>query len=97
MTIPKLLFELLETVTPSNAGLALVALGIAGCQSARSSVVNILADVRAACRRLVEPLRGWSQGELERHLARARDHFDLERREREWSREPRRDGSLLGG
>jgi hypothetical protein len=96
MTIPKLLFELLLTFNVTNPGLALVALGVAGCESIRSRVEQRMAAARLAWMRVVRRLHRSRRGELERSLALSLDHFEVERREREWNREYRHDGSLLG-
>jgi hypothetical protein len=96
MTIPKLLFEFLLTFNVTHPGLALMALGVAGRESVRASVLERIAIARLAWQRVVHGLHRASRGEHERSLARSLDHQEVERREREWNREYRRDGSLLG-
>ena len=96
MMFPKLIFEFLLTFNVTHPGLALVALGIAGCDSVWSSAEERIAVVRLAWRRVVQGLHRARLGELERSLARSLDHQEVERRERAWNREYRRDGSLLG-
>src|SRR5262245_41516684 len=96
MTIPKLLFEFLLTFNVSHPGGALVALGVAGCDSMWSRFEERIAIARMAWRRVVQGVHRASRGEHERSLAQSLDHEEVERREREWNREYRRDGSLVG-
>ena len=96
MTIPKLLFEFLLAFGVTHPGVALVALGVAGCDSVRSRAEEAIAIARVTWQRVVQEVHRASWGEHERSLAQSLDHQEVERREREWNREYRRDGSLLG-
>src|SRR5262252_9234986 len=95
MTIPKLLFEFLLTFSVTHPGVALVARGVAGCDSVRSRAEEVIAIARLTWQRVVQGVHRASRGEHERFLARSLDHEEVERCEREWNRKQRCDGSLL--
>jgi hypothetical protein len=68
-----------------------------------AAVGNVAASIRALCAKIrlvwhrltaVRKLR--QRGEYERLLASSADRFELERRERAWTRWQSGDGSLLG-
>jgi hypothetical protein len=96
MTIPRLLYELIDRFCLSNTGATLVALGLAGSESTGSKFMMCIGAVRRAWLRLMEPARRGERTEQERYLAASGDRFEVERRERAWNREQERDGSLLG-
>jgi len=54
------------------------------------------AHIHSAWQRLVAGYRSRQHGEHERYFAGAADRFELERRERAWTRGHYSDGSLLG-
>jgi hypothetical protein len=70
------------------------AIGIAGSCAAWARAKALATAARATRQRLMAALAGRS--EHERFLAGSVDHFDVERREREWDRWQSRNGSLLG-
>jgi hypothetical protein len=60
-------------------------------------IVALGADIRSAWRSLAAAMRMRRQrGERERYFAGSADRFELERRERAWTRAHYSDGSLLG-
>jgi hypothetical protein len=62
-----------------------------------ASIRALGADIRCVWRRLTAERRCRPSGEYERLLAGSADRFELERRERAWTRWQSSDGSLLGG
>jgi hypothetical protein len=67
---------------------------VAGCVAARIRALG--ADIRLAWQRVAAVHRRGQRGEYERLLADSADRFELERRERTWTRWQSSDGSLLG-
>jgi hypothetical protein len=62
--------------------------------SKRAMAVGVA--IRSAWQSLAAGLKGRQGGELERYLAGSADRFEVERRERAWTRWRDSDGSLLG-
>lgn len=54
------------------------------------------AAMRSAWQSFAAGLKGRQRGELDRYLAGSADRFEVERRERAWTRRQPSDGSLLG-
>jgi hypothetical protein len=63
---------------------------------AAQPIMTLAADIRSAWRRLAARQMRRRRDELERHFAGSADRFELERRERAWTRWHSSDGSLLG-
>ncbi len=64
--------------------------------SIAASIKALGADIRLAWQHLAAVRRRRQRGEYERLLAGSADRFELERRERTWTRWQSSDGSLLG-
>ena len=64
--------------------------------AASKRIMALGAEIRSAWQRLAAWQRRWRRGEHERYFAGAADRFELERRERAWTRRHSSDGSLLG-
>ena len=59
-------------------------------------IMALAADIRSSCQRLAAAHQRRRRSELESYFAGAADRFELERRERAWTRWHSSDGSLLG-
>ena len=68
----------------------------AGCLAASKRIKALAADIRSTLQRSPAARRRGQRGEYERFFAGSVDRFELERREREWTRWQSSDGSLLG-
>ena len=64
--------------------------------AASKRAMRLSAAIRSAWQSLLAGLKGRQGGELEHYLAGSADRFEVERRERAWTRWHGSDGSLLG-
>jgi hypothetical protein len=70
--------------------------GLCGLRAASKRITTWAADMGSRWQRLAVVRASGQRNELEHFFAGSVDRFELERRERDWTRWQSRDGSLLG-